>query len=369
MKSLKSILLALALLAPSSALLAAYTPTPTGQQAASTSSAVVLSLKDTVGPFTAQATGNNLLTSDGSWLDVRGYSQFSIQIHAGAGISAGAIIFEQTNETTLAPSGVALVADEQGVINANPVNAAVTIAASTNRAFKGAITMRYMRVRISTAFVGGTVQATGVFGTQPYSAATLNIQQATAASLNVTASGTITDSKLPASAASADSLANPTITQIGADTMAYNNSTWDRFRNNFNTTTGDTGAKTATFNGATQTNFNASGAYIFVNVGTVSGTTPTMAMQLQYSGDGGTTWVNLGPATSNLTASSQTALLIVYPNNISQAAGATPANLTTGATVTTAIATPLPRTWRLVYTIGGTTPSFTITNVQVSYIE
>jgi hypothetical protein len=29
--------------------------------------------------------------------------------------------------------------------------------------------------------------------------------------------------------------------------------------------------------------------------------------------------------------------------------------------------TVLPRTWRLVWTIGGTTPSFTITNVQVTY--
>jgi hypothetical protein len=28
---------------------------------------------------------------------------------------------------------------------------------------------------------------------------------------------------------------------------------------------------------------------------------------------------------------------------------------------------PLPRTWRAVWTLGGTTPSFTITNVQVAY--
>lgn len=32
-----------------------------------------------------------------------------------------------------------------------------------------------------------------------------------------------------------------------------------------------------------------------------------------------------------------------------------------------AISYPLPRTWRLNFTIGGTTPSFTITNVQVAY--
>ena len=33
-----------------------------------------------------------------------------------------------------------------------------------------------------------------------------------------------------------------------------------------------------------------------------------------------------------------------------------------------AVSHPLPRTWRVVYTIGGTTPSFTITNVHVAYI-
>jgi hypothetical protein len=30
---------------------------------------------------------------------------------------------------------------------------------------------------------------------------------------------------------------------------------------------------------------------------------------------------------------------------------------------------PLPRTWRMVYTLGGTNPSFTLTNVTASYIN
>ncbi|TQN47668.1 hypothetical protein FHX52_0775 [Humibacillus xanthopallidus] len=33
-----------------------------------------------------------------------------------------------------------------------------------------------------------------------------------------------------------------------------------------------------------------------------------------------------------------------------------------------AVSHPLPRTWRVVYTIGGTTPSFTPTNVQAVYV-
>ena len=202
----------------------------------------------------------------------------------------------------------------------------------------------------------------------------------------------------PTAAASADALANPTVTQVGAANLVfngttwdrartasadaqavtgiaaageerYNGATWDRARNNWNTTTGDTGAKTASFAGATVTNYDARGAYITVLCGTVSGTTPTLAAQLQWSPDVGTTWLNLGPATSTITTTGNTATIAVYPANLSQAAGATPANLTTGATATTTINAPLPRTWRLNYTITGTTPSFAITAVYVNYIN
>ena len=184
----------------------------------------------------------------------------------------------------------------------------------------------------------------------------------------VSIAGTATvDTELPAAAALADATTNPTSPLAGAAQEAFNGATWDRFRNNVNTTTGDTGAKTATFGGATQTNYNARGAIITFVIGTVTGTSPTMAPQLQYSDDGGTTWTNFGPALANITASG-THVLMVYPSNISQAAGVTPANLTTGGTQTVAINAPLPRTWRINYTIGGTTPSFTITRVGVNYI-
>lgn len=147
----------------------------------------------------------------------------------------------------------------------------------------------------------------------------------------------------------------------------FNGTTFDRLRSNWTGTTGDTGAKVATFNGATQTNFDSVGAFITILLGVVSGTTPTLSAQLQFSPDGGTTWLNLGPALPNLTASSQTGLIAIYPANFSQTPGATPANLTTGATVSVFLNCPLPRTWRIVYTIGGTTPSFAISSVQTSY--
>jgi hypothetical protein len=66
-------------------------------------------------------------------------------------------------------------------------------------------------------------------------AAALIGQKAMAASLPVViasdqSSITMTDSKLPAAAALADTTANPTLTGIGAYAMGYNGTTWDRVR-------------------------------------------------------------------------------------------------------------------------------------------
>jgi hypothetical protein len=181
--------------------------------------------------------------------------------------------------------------------------------------------------------------------------------------------GTVTvDTELPAAAALTDATANPTVPLIGAGALLFNGTTWDRQRNNVNTTTGDSGAKTVSFNGAAQTNHNARGAYITILLGTVSGTTPTLQFALQYSPDGGTTWVGFGPAAGNLTATGQTGLLAIYPTNWSQAAGSAPANIASAATASLYMNAPLPRTWRITYTIGGTTPSFAISSVNVNYV-
>lgn len=139
----------------------------------------------------------------------------------------------------------------------------------------------------------------------------------------------------------------------------FNGTSWDRRRGSVNATTGDTGTKIATFNGATQTNFNALSAYITILLGTVSGTLPTLAAQLQWSPDGGTTWVNLGAVLGNLTTTSQIGTFIVSPALLT--------GLTTGSTQTGLIAAPMPRTWRIVFTIAGTNPSFAISSVNVNY--
>jgi hypothetical protein len=165
----------------------------------------------------------------------------------------------------------------------------------------------------------------------------------------------------------ADGLANTVALPTADQALLWNGATWDRSHNNWKTTTGDSGAKTATFNGATQTNYDAVGALITVILGVVSGTTPTLSIAPSWSPDGGTTWFffNNGAGTTNLTVSSTNGLIVIAPivmaANVYGTAGNAAAQLLVPAY--------LPRTWRLAYTIAGTTPSFTISSVQVQYIK
>lgn len=164
--------------------------------------------------------------------------------------------------------------------------------------------------------------------------------------INSAGQAPIIDAKFPAAAAAADGYANPTITHEGADGMLYNNSTWDRARNNCVTTADSSAARTATVAGATVTNYNARGAVITINVTAASGTTPTLIAKLQYSPDGGTTWIDYTdkPVTATISAIGKTTL-IVCPG-VTEVANS-------------AVSLPLPRTVRMHYTIGGATPSLT----------
>lgn len=160
----------------------------------------------------ASAVNTDLLSGTvNGWYDASVFFSGTVQIVASAGITAGAIIFEQTNDNT-STTGIALAAQEVSVVNSNPIVAAVTIAASTRRAWQIPITMKYIRVRISTAFAGGTVQAYATFSQQPYAYPALNVQQATAASLLTTA----TISGTPNVAAQDNMFWNESVTPLAA---------------------------------------------------------------------------------------------------------------------------------------------------------
>jgi hypothetical protein len=166
-----------------------------------------------------------------------------------------------------------------------------------------------------------------------------------------------------ASAALADALANPTLGVQAVLGSVFNGTTWDRTRGMSTAlTTGDTGAKTATGNGATQTNVGNKGASIVVNMGTVAGTTPTCVIKVQGSADAGTTWYDIPGATTASLVATGVWGITVYPGV------PTVAGTTTSIAGTATCGQVLPRSWRVVWTIGGTTPSFTITNIQVIYL-
>lgn len=127
--------------------------------------------------------------------------------------------------------------------------------------------------------------------------------------------------------------------------------------------TGDSGAKVAGFNGATQyTPDGSRGAVITMVASAASGSN---TMQLQRSYDGGTTFISVGPVSTALTGAGNVSIY-VYPTNTSQAAGATPANLATGGTVAAIMLnTCIPSVWRLAYVVP---TSITITAVHVEYL-
>lgn len=178
------------------------------------------------------ALNDNLLAASGSAaIDTIGLGNslgsvhsFNVQVNAGAGISAGAITFEGSNDNanwTPMP-WVDGAATSAAVFS----GAAITIAASTFRFFQGPITFRYFRARISTAFVGGTVSATARFSTVPYTSGATTVKNNNATTLLMTntpttpsasavtsaATTNATNTKNAAGALFAAVLSNPTAT-------------------------------------------------------------------------------------------------------------------------------------------------------------
>lgn len=304
------------------------------------------------------ATINNILrpTSGTAGLNVAGYRTASVQVISTG--TAGTFIFEQSNDGT---NWVALPVFNSALVTGVPITAAITATASTI-IYGFPLRCVFVRLRIATTITGGSIQAFTRIGTDPWTASAQLVASNTAANLLATVSGTVGVTGYPTAAASADALANPTVTKVDSTGLVFNGTSWDRVRGMSTAlTTGDTGAKVATGNGATITNVGNKGVQILVNMGVVSGTTPTAVFKVQGSTDAGTTWYDVpGASTASIVATGQYGILI-YPG-IAVTAGVA----TTGTTATANMV--IPRTWRIVWTIGGTTPSFTITAIQYIYL-
>lgn len=159
-----------------------------GKASPDSSLPVVLSddLTQSGGVLNAPVLNIDLLTNGASqWYDAGPFHSATFQIQT-AGVSAGVLTFEQTNDITRSPAGNLLQVFDLATQNANPVTS-LTLAANATRLFGAAITARYVRVRVSTAVVGGNVSCSGVFSQQPFANTIFNIQQATASNLQTTA--------------------------------------------------------------------------------------------------------------------------------------------------------------------------------------
>ena len=203
-------------------------------------------------------------------------------------------------------------------------------------------------VQVGTSLISTTATVPGIYRLASVGMTNIRARISAYTSGSITALGRTTNAPFGIKVVALAAGANTIGTVIATQAMA-------------NATTGDTGAKTATGNGATQTNAGNKGVQILIALGAVSGTTPTAVFKVQGSVDGGTTFYDIpGATTASLTATGNFGIM-VYPG-----AATTAGTTTSGATATASMG--LPRTWRLVWTIGGTTPSFAITAVQYNYL-
>lgn len=112
------------------------------------------------GPAALSAINTDLLTGTvNGWYDMQNYRNLNMQIIGSSGITAGAIAFETTNDTTLSPAGVLLLVNETTAPVFGLITGTAVITANQTRTFTAQSNFRYVRARISTPFAGGTVQA------------------------------------------------------------------------------------------------------------------------------------------------------------------------------------------------------------------
>jgi hypothetical protein len=264
----------------------------------------------TVGPTlgvlstTAQSVINISVLNGGlnaaGWVDVAGITELSVNVFGSVGITAGQIVFEGTNNNTQV-NGIALLYDEPLVLTSRNLITPVAIAANTSRLFRVPVVTRFVRVRISTAFVGGTINTFTHRTTTSYAPSTLGV--------NATIQGT------PAVSISA---VNQTIAGLTLETSA---------------------SRLVSGVGVTLTQGNARGISVAHNISVLTGgTTPTVQLRLQVLDPVTSTW---GDVPGGLLPSRNAIGLFIttiYP----------------GLTAATGILdTPIPRVFRFAWTITG----------------
>ena len=133
---------------------------------------------------------------------------------------------------------------------------------------------------------------------------------------------------------------------VGNFNYIFNGTTWDRSRGNVDTAALLTyTAAAAGTNGTDQTNYNARGVKLVIDITALTGVSPTLTVTVQGKDAASGKYYTILASTA--LAAVATTTLEIYPGI------ATAANATQGVT--------LPRVWRVITTITGTTPAVTAT--------
>lgn len=256
-----------------------------------------------VGQSAQTAVVNNILTvaSGTAATDAAGYHSATVQVVSTG--TAGTFIFEGSNDNT---NFQTIPVFSQLILTGTPIVAAIT-ATSSQLVYTFPVNVRYVRLRIATTITGGSIQAITRLSAASFTPAILQVAQATGANLNVSAaiaSGTVTTVSTVTSA-------NTAIPGIVADVASA-----------ALTTTTTTATLTPTFGSCYQVN---------IPVTVVSGSSPTLSVQVQESADTGTNWYTV----------------YTFPTIIATGSYNSPVMTLTGNRV------------RYVQTVTGSTPSFT----------
>jgi hypothetical protein len=148
----------------------------------------VCSVLSLTGAAAQTAIVNNILSdpSGSSGTDATNFRSASVQVvSTGTG---GTFIFEQSNDGT---NWVALPVYNAALTTGVPIVAAITATASSI-VYRFPTVCSQIRLRIVSTITGGSIRAFTRLSAEAYTPAVYTIAQPTAASLNVTASGTVT---------------------------------------------------------------------------------------------------------------------------------------------------------------------------------
>jgi len=114
---------------------------------------------------------------------------------------------------------------------------------------------------------------------------------------------------------------------------------------NRNVTVFESAARAATANGGDMENRTGKGVRLFLDITAASGTTPTLDVKIQGKDAISGSYYDIAGAAFAQQTTTGTADLTIYPG--------------VAETANVSVSDIIPRDWRAVATIGGTTPSFT----------